>query len=54
MDLFSIKIIRINLIFDTYLNEITMMKVEIAYMCFLDTGNLWSISTELSEPIKHG
>lgn len=45
---FSINIIRINLVFDTPLNEVTMMKVEIADMCFVDTGDLWTLSTELS------
>jgi len=45
---FSINLIRIYLIFDTPLSEITMMKVEIADMCFVDTGDLLTLSTELS------
>jgi len=45
---FSINLIRINLVFDTPLNEVTMMKVEMADMCFVDTGDLWTLSTELS------
>jgi len=45
---FSIKWIRINLIFDLPLGEETSMRIEMADMCFFDTGDLWSLSTELS------
>lgn len=44
---FSINLIRINLIFDTPLNEETLMTIEIADMCFVDTGDLWILSTEI-------
>ncbi|MFC3094001.1 hypothetical protein DRW07_11010 [Alteromonas sediminis] len=45
---FSISLIRIHLIFDTPLVENTLMTIEMADMCFVDTGDLWKLSTELS------
>lgn len=45
---FSIKLIRINLIFDNNLNENTTMNVELADACLFDTGDLWALSTEIS------
>ena len=46
---FSIQLIRINLVFDKSLQQASQVRVELADICLFDTGDLWKLSTDVSQ-----
>ncbi|WP_448547655.1 hypothetical protein [Thalassotalea fusca] len=44
----SINYIKINLIFNKELNRNSLIQVEVADVCLFDTGDLWTLSSELA------